>query len=161
MAEAVIGLGASIAGLATFAAQIVTALRTYASSYARAEQKINELSSDLALIGSILSDLGASILKYEAKFHITATNFVEAKRTCERNFGRLNQALKDMKKKDVDEGDSARRKGKKKSVGAWEKLMFALGGERELREFLSSIEGSKATLQLLLESFKFFILLRL
>jgi hypothetical protein len=161
MAEAVIGLGASIAGLATFAAQIVTALRTYASSYARAEQKINDLSSDLALISSILTDLGTSISKYELKFHITAKNFVEVKKTCERNFERLNEALKEVKKRDVEEEEGMGRKGKKKALGAWEKLMFALGGEKELMEFVISIESSKSTLQLLLESFKLFILLRL
>lgn len=158
MAEG-IALGASIAGLATFGAQIVTNLRTYASSYARAEQQINDLSSDLALINSILTDLGTSISKYEVKFRITAKNFVEVKKTCERNFNRLDKALKEVKKKDVADDEGAKRK--KKSLGAWEKLMFALGGEKELKEFLTSIESSKSTLQLLLESFKLFILLRL
>lgn len=159
MAEA-IGLGASIAGLATFGAQIVTNLRTYVSAYQRAEHKINDLSSDLALINSILTDLGASITKYEVKFHITAKNFIEAKATCERNFEKLSKALKEAKREDADT-EGARRKGKKGNLGAWEKLKFALGGEAELKEFLLSIESSKSTLQLLLESFKLFILLRL
>jgi hypothetical protein len=159
MAEA-IGLGASIAGLATFGAQIVTSLRTYASAYQRAEQKISDLSSDLALINSILTDLGTSITKYEVKFHITAKNFVEVKKTCERNFVKLSGALKEVKREDA-EAEGVRRKGKARGLGAWEKLKFALGGETELKEFLLSIEISKSTLQLLLESFKLFILLRL
>ena len=159
MAEA-IGLGASIAGLATFGAQIVTNLRTYASAYQRAEHKFNDLSSDLALINSILTDLGASITKYEVKFHITPKNFIEAKATCERNFEKLSDALKEVKREGI-ETEGVWRRGKKGSLGAWEKLKFALGGETQLNEFLSSIEGSKSTLQLLLESFKLFILLRL
>jgi hypothetical protein len=159
MAEA-IGLGASIAGLATFGAQIVTNLRTYVSAYQRAEHKINDLSSDLALINSILTDLGASITKYEVKFHISPKNFIEAKATCERNFEKLSQALKEAKREDADT-EGARKKGGKGNLGAWEKLKFALGGETELKEFLLSIESSKSTLQLLLESFKLFILLRL
>jgi hypothetical protein len=86
---------------------------------------------------------------------------VEVKKTCERNFERLNEALKEVKKRDVEEEEGRGRKGKKKALGAWEKLMFALGGEKELMEFVISIESSKSTLQLLLESFKLFILLRL
>jgi len=161
MAEA-IGLGASIAGLATFGAQIVTSLRTYASAYSRASHKINGLSSDLALINSILTDLGTSITKYEQKFNITATNFIEAKASCERNFERLRKALKVVKKDETGVGDAKWKSfGKERSVGPWEKLMFALGGEDELKTFLQEIESSKSTLQLLLESFKLFILLRL
>lgn len=156
MAEA-IGLGASIAGLATFGAQIVTSLRTYASAYQRAEHKLNDLSSDLALINSILTDLGSSIAKYEVKFHITAKNFIEVKKTCERNFEKLSEALKEIKREDSDKDGEK----KFKKLGPWGKLMFALGGETELKEFLLSIESSKSTLQLLLESFKLFILLRL
>jgi hypothetical protein len=161
MAEA-IGLGASIAGLATLGAQIVTSLRTSASAYGRAAQKIKTLSSDLALINSILTDLGASITKYEQKFHITATNFVAAKSSCERNFERLGKALKGVKKDEAG-GGGGKGKGlwKERSVGPWEKLMFALGCEMELKEFLTEIESSKSTLQLLLESFKLFILLQL
>lgn len=134
----------------------MTSLRTYASAYQRAEHKLNDLSSDLALINSILTDLGTSITKYEVKFSITAKNFVEVKKTCERNFEKLNEALKKVKRDDAEKDEKKRGK-----LGAWEKLKFALGGETELKEFLSSIESSKSTLQLLLESFKLFILLRL
>lgn len=120
------------------------------SAYQCAEHNINGLSSDLALINSILTDLGVSITKYEVRFHITAKNFIEAKSTCESNFEKLREALKEGKREDV-ETEGARRKGNRGNLGAWEKLKFALGGETEFKAFLLSIESSKSTLQLLLE----------
>lgn len=160
MAEAIIGLGASIAGLATFGAQIVTSLRTYASSYARAERKVDDLSNDLALLSSVLTDLGTCLTKYEAKLRFKVELFIEATATCERNLGRLSIALKKMKRNDA-EAERAQRKGNATNLGIWTKLMLALGGEKELNEFLTSIERSKSTLQLSLESFHLLVLLQL
>lgn len=160
MAEAIIGLGASIAGLATTGAQIVTSLRTYASSYARAERRVDDLTRDLALLNSILTDLGTCLTRYEAKARFKVELFIEAKATCERNLGRLSIALKNMKRNDA-EAERAKGKENGTNLGIWTKLMLALGGEKELNEFLTSIEHSKSTLQLSLESFHLFVLLHL
>jgi hypothetical protein len=46
-------------------------------------------------------------------------------------------------------------------VGVWEKLKFALGGEQSLKDLVVSIETSKSTLQLLLDSMNLLILKRL
>ncbi len=159
MAEA-IGLASSLLAIAAFGASVVTTLRTFAASYSRAEQRVNELSFSVALTASILTELGYTIKQYEAEFHITAHNFMSAKTACENNFNKLSKALKSAK---VNEGSSNgdKGKGKGKALGAWEKLMFALGGEDELKELIVSIETSKSTLQLLLESVKLVILRKL
>jgi hypothetical protein len=57
MAE-LIGLSASILGIAAFGASLVTTLRSFARSYSSAKQKINDLATDVALTASILVDLG-------------------------------------------------------------------------------------------------------
>jgi N-methylhydantoinase B/oxoprolinase/acetone carboxylase alpha subunit len=98
MAEAAIGFAASIAGLAAFGIQIVTTLNTFATSYARAEQQIKDLSADVALTASILESIGKMIREYEDQFHLTVENYIATRDQCERNFRTLWTALKVVKK---------------------------------------------------------------
>jgi hypothetical protein len=153
MAEA-IGLAASILQVAVFGASVVTTLRTLSSSYSSAEQKVKDLSSDISLTASILTSLGNTIQEYEYDLHFKEHQFRPAKEACERNFQRLRKALKEAKRSD-DRG------GKAKSLTAWDKLMFALGGEDEIKGLVVSIETSKSTLQLLLDSVNLLVLKRL
>ena len=102
MAEAAIGFAASIAGLAAFGIQIVTTLNTFATSYARAEQQIKDLSADVALTASILECIGKMIREYEDQFHLTVENYIATRDQCERNFRTLWTALKVVKKEESE-----------------------------------------------------------
>ncbi|TVY75982.1 hypothetical protein LSUE1_G005074 [Lachnellula suecica] len=162
MAEA-IGLGASILQIAVFGASVVTTLRTLSTAYSSAEQKVKDFSSDISLTASILASLGNTVQGYEDELHFKEDNFRPAKEACERNFTRLRIALKEAKKNDDGKDDKNRKagKGKEKSLGVWDKLMFALGGEDEIKGLVTSIETSKSTLQLLLDSVNLLVLKRL
>jgi len=157
MAEA-IGLGASILQIAYFGASLVTTLRMLSKSYSSAEQKVQDLSSDVSVTSSILTSLGTTIEEYDYQLHFKEDNFRPAKEACERNFLRLRKALKEAKR---NEYAKVKGKGKDKSLSPWDKLMFALGGEDEIKGLVDSIETSKSTLQLLLDSINFLILKRL
>ncbi|KAH6674789.1 hypothetical protein B0J14DRAFT_21998 [Halenospora varia] len=150
MAEA-IGLGSSILGIASFGASVVTTLHKLTTSYRGADAKINSLSSDIALTASILTSLGHTVKEYEVEFHLKADNFIPAREQCEKNFERLSKALRDVRKSDR----------KDKGATPWKKLMFALGGEDEIKDLMSEIESSKSTLQLLLDSVNLLVLKRL
>ncbi|RFU34275.1 hypothetical protein B7463_g2056, partial [Scytalidium lignicola] len=161
MAEA-IGLGASILGIATFGAQVVTKLRTFSKSYTTADEKISELSASVALTTSILTDLGNTVGEYEIEFRIKAENFVAVKAACEMCFGRLKEALKKAKKSEEYGKGKEKMNGNGNGVGggmsAWEKLMFALGGEQDLKDLVMAIERAKSNLQLLLDSVNLLVL---
>jgi hypothetical protein len=98
MAEAAIGLAASIAGLAAFGIQIVTTLNTFTTSYTRAEQQIKDLSANVALTNSILESIGKMIEEYEDRFQLTVDNYIATRDECERNFNMLWDALKKVRR---------------------------------------------------------------
>jgi hypothetical protein len=154
MAET-LGIGTSILGLAQLGVSLVTTLRIYAA----AEARINALSSDLAVMNNILTDLGTNISKYKIQFRIQAKLFLDVKEGCEKCFGKLGKALKVVGKEErrgEAEGDAKERM--RRNVGPWEKLMFALGGERETKVLLDELEKCKSTLRLVLQLFNWFIL---
>jgi hypothetical protein len=170
MAEA-IGLGASILSIAAFGATVVTTLRIFATSYSSADQKIKDLSGDVALTASILTDLGNTVKEYEVEFRLKADNFSRAEAACERNFETLRKALREARKndspkqaneRDIKNTDSDKKLPKKQDgMRAWDKLKFALGGEEHLKELVFSIETTKSNLQLLLDSVNLLVLKKL
>ena len=151
MAEA-IGLAASLLGLASVGISVVKTLNTFATSFANAEKKINELSASVALTSSILNSLGNTIREHEKEFKFSVDNFIATRDACEKNFQSLLDALKVVKKDESEQsnGESKRARGKKRGFGIWDKLMHALGGEDFLKDLVLSIETSKSNLQLLL-----------
>jgi hypothetical protein len=117
--------------------------------------------ADISITSSILTSLGHTIQEYEAEFHFKIDNFENVKAACEKNFNNLGKAIKVVKR-----GESKDVIGKKiwreaAEVGVWEKLKFALGGEQSLKDLVVSIETSKSTLQLLLDSMNLLILKKL
>ncbi|KAG4438989.1 hypothetical protein IFR05_005505 [Cadophora sp. M221] len=167
MAEAV-GLGASILTLVSFGINVIKTLRSFSGSYSCAEQRITDLSNDVTLTVSLLTELSTTVTQYETEFKITAHNFQATKEGCERNFGRLEKALREARGEkirfvnfgggkvigDVD----GKGKGSERKMTTWDRLKFAIGGEEEMRDLLRSIETAKSNLALLLDWVKLFIL---
>jgi hypothetical protein len=155
-----LSFAASLLGIASFGISMVTTLSTFTLSYTSASKKILSLSADISVTSSILTSLGNTIQEYEAEFHFKIDNFENAKAACERNFNNLGKAIKAVKRDKIKDVI-----GKKTwweaEVGVWEKLKFALGGEQNLKDLVVSIETSKSTLQLLLDSVNLLILKRL
>jgi hypothetical protein len=118
MAEA-IGLVSSLVGIAATGAQIVTKLRLFASSYMGADEKVNNLSADVALTASILNELAKTIKDLEVDVKLKVEIFESAKAACERNFGRLLNALRDAKK---DEKGKEKAGREIRKLTPWEKL---------------------------------------
>jgi len=169
MAEA-ISFGASILGIAAFGASVVTTLRTFASSYSNADEKVKDLSADVAVTVSILTELGNTIKEYEVEFGLKSDNFAGVKAICEKNFQRLQKALREAKHEQLKEGKGKGTEDVKSSkdvaqkeqiMGSWDKLKFALGGENSLKDLRLSMEIAKSNLQLLLDSLKLLILKKL
>ena len=79
MAE-VVGFVSSLAGLAAFGVQIVTTLNTFATSYSRAEVRVQVLSANISLTSSLLKSICGMIEEYEGQFLLTVDNFVANKR---------------------------------------------------------------------------------
>jgi hypothetical protein len=161
MAEA-IGLGASLLGIAAAGAKVVTTLRVFLTSYTSADQKTSDLSTDVSLTASILTELATTVQEYEVEFRLKADNFNKAKEICERNFNLLHKAIKEAKKSITRESTGTDRSNKRNGkMSAWKKLNFALGGEVNFKELAASIETSKSNLQLLLDSVNLLILKKL
>jgi hypothetical protein len=158
MAEAAVGFAASFASLAALGIQIVTTLNTFATTFARAEQQIKDLSASVALTSSILESIGKTIKEYEEQFRLTVDNFIATRDTCERNFSALWAALRRIKKGETEEEIEVRVIRK---ISFWERMMYAVGGADALRDLVLSIETSKSNLQLLLSSLNFLVLKRL
>ena len=97
MAEA-IGLGASLLGIAGAGIKIVTTLRTFAASYSSASSRIKNLSADVALTASILTELGNTVKEYEVELHLRIDNFERARSLVESCFEKLSAALEKAKR---------------------------------------------------------------
>jgi len=171
MAEAALGLGSSILALASFGVRVVKTLRSFTGSYTGAESRIQVLFDDLSITVWILDEIGITVKEYEVQFQITASLFEATRRTCENNFVGLEKALKKARKDEEKKSGLSQdvggpievlgalgTKGKNGKMGCWDKLMFALGGEDEMKELLVSVETAKSNLLLLLDLLQLFIL---
>lgn len=163
MAEEV-GLSAPILSLVSFGISVTKTLRSFSGSYTCAEQRIQDLSNDVTLTVSLLTELSTTVNRYETEFKITAHNFQATKEGCERNFERLDKALREARGeknlvgvKVIGDGKGNGFGGEKKMT-TWDRLTFALGGEEEMWDLLRSIETAKTNLALLLDWVKLFIL---
>ncbi len=148
-----LSVAASVVGIAAFGIQIVKTLTTFINVYRSAEQRIQNLTADIALTSSILKEIGETIDTYEKECRLTVENFIATRDTCQRNFNVLIVALKVVKKE-----STSNRVVQVKELDLWVKLKHALGGEQELKDLVASIETSKSNLQLLLDSLNFAIL---
>ena len=158
MAEAAIGLAASIAGLATLGIQIVTTLNTFTTSYTRAEQQIKDLSTNVALTNSILESIGKTIEEYQDRFQLTVDNYIETRDQCKRNFDSLWVALGKVRRDESEKLQIKREFRIGGRMGVWPKMMHAMGGADALNDLVLSIETSKSNLQLLLGSLNLLVL---
>jgi hypothetical protein len=156
-----LSFAASLLGIASFGISMVTTLSTFTLSYTSASEKISSLSADISVTSSILTSLGNTIQEYEAEFHFKIDNFQNAKAACEKNFDNLGNAIKAVKRDKIKDVIGKKIWRGVAEVGLWEKLKFALGGEQSLKDLVVSIETSKSTLQLLLDSVNLLILKRL
>lgn len=176
MAE-VIGLVASLAALATTGIGIVKTLNLFVTAFARANQQIENLTANVSLTSNVLQSLSEMIDEYKDELGLTVDNFIAARDICNRNFQRLLEALHQVEKneettevKNDPTGTKANvhkaKKGETKheirkkqpvTISVWDRLLYVLGGADALKDLIISIEASKSTLQLLLQSLQLLV----
>ena len=134
MAE-LIGLGASIIGIAGAGISTVTALTKFGISYRGSDKRIDELAARVSLTATILHSTGEMIEEHERFFKRKEflSTWNEVLKSCEENYGKLNTALVKAK--------SAKKDGAKGSkIPVWFKLKWALGGDDGMKELEASLE---------------------
>ena len=136
MAEA-IGLAASIVGIASAGVSVVSTLTKFGVSFRGSSDKINSLAGRVSLTASILSDIATTVEQNASGFRKE-----EFRRTwrkvlslCEDSYGKLEKALLKARRSGTSKG-----KGGNDGVSVWGKLVWALGGETEMRDLEASLE---------------------
>lgn len=135
MAEA-LGLGASIVGIASTGVALVTALSKFSISYRGSNKKIDDLAARLSMTATILRAIGETVEANEGAFRKDAfkSTWNEVLMSCQLDYGKVNDAIFKAKGKGNDT-----RLGK---MSAWRKLIWALGGEDEIKDLELSLDRS-------------------
>jgi hypothetical protein len=137
MAE-LIGLGASIIGIAGAGIATVTALAKFGISYRGSDKRIDELAARVSLTATILHSTGEIIEEHEKFFKKKEflSTWDKVLKSCEENYSKLDTALTKAK--------SAKKDGAKGSkipqLSTWFKLKWALGGDIGMKELETSLE---------------------
>jgi hypothetical protein len=137
MAE-IIGLGASIIGIAGAGISTVTALAKFGISYRGSDKKIDELAARVSLTATVLYSTGEIIEEHKRSFKRKEflSTWSEVLKSCEESYRKLNTAIAKAKgtKNDVAKGS------KTPQLSTWFKLKWALGGEDEMKDLEVSLE---------------------
>jgi Fungal N-terminal domain of STAND proteins len=130
MAE-VIGLSASIIGIAGAGVSVVTALTKFGISYKESNDKINELAARVSLTATILQAIGDTVKENEDAFKREAfmVTWKEVLDFCAGNYAKIQAAI-----------SKARRS--KSTLTTWYKLKWAVGGEARMKDLEDSLEKS-------------------
>lgn len=131
MAEA-IGIVGSLVGIASAGVSVVSALTKFGISIRGSNEKISALAGRVSLTASILSDIGDTVKEHVSEFKDEEFQRTWAKvlTSCKESYKRLEKGL-----------EKARRsKGKSSDVSVWGKLVWAIGGEAEMRDLEASLE---------------------
>lgn len=73
---------------------MVTTPRNLFRSYSGAEQRINDLAEDINLTRLVLIDIAETVEECKREVRVSAQNFSRAKAACQRNFQRLDKAIR-------------------------------------------------------------------
>ncbi|KIX03690.1 uncharacterized protein Z518_07243 [Rhinocladiella mackenziei CBS 650.93] len=147
MAE-VIGLGASILGIADAGLRVTTALYRFSKSYSSADTKVEGIASTVAVTAAILTKLGNVVNEHPDDLHKMRrwSVFPDTIAACQKQYDGIEKALQ---------------KARPGNMRPWQKLVFALGGDEEIEELLIELERTKSNLELLLGAVNYDILRRL
>jgi hypothetical protein len=157
MAVELVGLIASITGMAAVGAKVSTSLYSFASNVASAREDTSRLGDEVTALSLVFSQL-ATTLRAPGSLELTA----EARDKvawivgrCEGTFGELQELLKGYKPSALVSGDSAtdgvsaKKGGSISSLGLRNRVKYSFRKERILL-LRSSLDSYKATLQLML-----------
>ena len=154
MAEAV-GLAASILTIAGAGISITTTLYRFTNSYHSTDQKIKDIVTTVSVTASILTELGNAIKEHPddlQKLNRWAL-FSDTIAGCKKDFEIIEVAIGAARKDGATVHDQQKApKDDKTRANPWQKLKWAIGGEKVVEDLLSSLERSKSNLQLLLEA---------
>ena len=136
MAE-VIGLSASIIGIAGAGVSVVTALTKFGISYKDSNNKINELAARVSLTATILQAIGDTVKDNEDGFKREAfmVTWKEVLDSCAGNYENIQAAISKAKGREAVKGRPAR-------FSTWSKLKWAIGGEERMKALEDSLEKS-------------------
>ncbi|MCJ1463974.1 hypothetical protein MMC07_002584 [Pseudocyphellaria aurata] len=163
MAEAV-GLAASILGIAGAGISITTTLYRFTKSYQSTDHKVESIVTTVSVTSSILTELGNATKEHPEdlqKLNRWAL-FSDTIAACKRDFEIIEAAIGNARKADTVIHDQQKmRKDAKGKATPWQKLKWAIGGEKDIDDLLNSLERSKSNLQLLLDTSNYDILRKL
>lgn len=131
MAEA-IGIAGSIVGIAGAGIAVVSALTKFSISIRGSNDKITHLAGRVSLTVSILEDIAGTVKSHSSgfkkrEFWKTWGSVLDA---CEESYARIDAAVAKARGTRNDE----------KKISVWGKLVWALGGEAEMRDLEASLE---------------------
>lgn len=129
-------IAASIIGIAGAGVSVVSALTKFSISIRGSSEKINALASRVSLTASILSDIATTIEGNEGGFRakeFTGT-WEGVLRGCEASYEKIGMAVGKARRRGggTSDGDG--------KVTVWGKLVWALGGEGEMRDLEAGLE---------------------
>ena len=142
--EAVIGLSASVLGIASAGISVATTLIRFSLSYKGSVKKIEDLSLRVSLTATILTTVGKAIESHKDFFKEDdfKEKFGLVIDRCKKDYGTLSVALDQARSAAYDVGSG--RGGLVKKMTPWKKLVWALGGEERMKDLQSSLEESKS-----------------
>lgn len=154
MAEAA-GLAASILAIAGAGISITTTLYRFTKSYQSTDRKVEGIVTTVSVTSSILTELGNAIKEHPddlQKLNRWAL-FSDTIAGCKKDFEIIGIAIGEARKGGATMQDQQKvRKDAKARATPRQKLKWAIGGETEIENLLSSLERSKSNLQLLLDA---------
>jgi hypothetical protein len=136
MAEA-IGLAASIVGIASAGVSVVSTLTKFGISFRGSNDKINSLAGRVSLTASILSDIATTVEQNTSGFKKEEfwRTWRKVLQSCEDSYGKLEKALLKARR-----SSTSKNKFTNDGMSVWGKLVWALGGEREMQDMETSLE---------------------
>lgn len=141
--EAAIGFGASVLGIAGAGISVATTLIRFSVSYKGSTQKIEDLSSRVSLTATILTTVGNTIESHKDYFKEDnfRDKFGRVTDRCKKDYEALGKALHKAKSEANEVGSET---WVTRKMTPWRKLLWALGGEEQMKDLQSSLEESKS-----------------
>lgn len=135
MAEAV-GLAASIISIASVGVSVVTTLSKFGISYGGANKKIDDLAARMSMTATILRAIGETVETNEGAFKKDSfrSTWSEVLTSCQHVYRKVDEAICKARGRVNDA-----RLGK---MSAWRKLIWALGGQDEIKDLELSLDRS-------------------
>ena len=159
MAEA-IGLAASILSIAGAGISVTSTLYSFAKSYSSVDAKVEGIAGSVSITAAILMNLGDIVKQNPQDFKKDESEkrFKDATAACKKDFDCLKEALGRVKKEWKNE--TGGRMEKMTTITPWDKLKWAIGGEKIIHDLMESLRESKSNLQLLLTSLNYGLLIK-